>query len=518
MRQAQRGRILNIRYVTEMRLLKSGKRSAGRRRAFSCGRVFRLLIGGPLLVALASCIAAPDFVSGDDKAALLDAYRAQSAQVAAEKAEAEAATIKTLHLRPAPTGALPLLTVDLERAELSRVVARILADPGVAYRTDEAVFHGRVSARFRDKPLIDGLNLILAGSGIYARDQGGVVTFGDRSPLQNAGDDVANISTNREISLRHLAASDVVALLERLFPEPDDEDTASLSYGQVEELNSVFLSGPPALVEEAVRVVSRADRPVAHVIIEALVVDIDTSSVESLGLSFSDGASGSFSAASLIPGQTGGNIVTTFAELAGNSAQVTATIDFLAAQNMAQVLARPYVATQSTKPATIEIVDDQFARVDTSSDDSSIITTDSITAGISMQITPIVMANEAIRLDLTLEDSRFSATAGDIIIAKQRSTASSSMIVQSGQTIVIGGLNSKYRLKENSGIPWLRNVPVLNALAGDVGAVEARVELVVYLTPYIWIPGLETPLPLQGKPSPGLPDLLSLENGGRAPK
>lgn len=402
-------------------------------------------------------------------------------------------------------------------------MAQILADPRIEFRTDGTPFHGRVSARFTDKPLVDGLNLILAGTGVSVRFDGQVLSFAASTALESmnsqpGADGTPSVLVSREIRLKHLASTDVVALLERLYPESDDEDEASLYVGDVSELNSVFLSGPTMLVTEAVNVIARADRPVAHVIIEALVVDIDTSSVESLGLSFSDGASGSFSAASVIPGQTGGNIVATFAELAGNSAQVTATIDFLAAKNMAQVLARPYVATQSTKPATIQIVDDQFARVDTSADDSSIITTDSITAGISMQITPIVMANEAIRLDLTLEDSRFSATAGDIIIAKQRSSASSSMIVQSGQTIVIGGLNSKYRLKENSGIPWLRNVPLLNAFAGEVGAVEARVELVVYLTPYIWIPGLETPLPLRGQPSALLPDRLSMENGGRAPK
>lgn len=167
-------------------------------------------------------------------------------------------------------------------------------------------------------------------------------------------------------------------------------------------------------------------------------------------------------------------------------------------------------------PATIAIVDDQFARVDTSGDDSSIISTDSVTAGITMEITPVVMADDAIRLDVTIEDSRFGATAGDIIITKERNSASTSMIVDSGQTIMIGGLNSRYRITENSGLPWLRRIPLLNAFAGEQGALERRSELVVYLTPYVWIPGMESPLPLPGTPDPNMSDLVGMELGGKS--
>lgn len=132
-----------------------------------------------------------------------------------------------------------------------------------------------------------------------------------------------------------------------------------------------------------------------------------------------------------------------------------------------------------------------------------------------MEITPAVMADNSIRVDLTLEDSRFGSTAGEVLLTKQRNAASTSMIVGSGQTIMIGGLNSRYRISAKSGIPWLRHVPILNAFAGEQSALETRTQLVVYVTPYIWIPGMETPLPLQGTPDPNIPKLVSVEKGGR---
>ena len=472
-------------------------------------------------LCVGACVADPEFASGAEMAALLDAYQSQSSAAIEAQAAREQAALKLVRVERAETARQPFLSVELEQADFSRVLAMILDSPLVEYRAQGLRFSHRVSARFEQRPLAEGLNILLEGSGLYATWDAGLLNFHHgRGPQTRAaaglnGPEPDGTKISREIALNHLASGDVVDLIANLFASDEDE-TGGLSVGSVPELNTVFVSGPSAAVIEAVSVVRQADRPVAHVIIEALVVNIDTSSVESLAINLSDGAAGKFDLTTLIPAQTGGNLVASFSDLSANAAAITATVDFLAAQNAAEILARPYVATRSTQPVTIAIVDDQFARVDTSGDDSSIITTDSITAGISMQITPLVMADQAIRLDISLEDSRFAATAGDIIIAKERSSTSTSMIVKSGQTILLGGLNSRYRLTDKSGFPWLRHIPVLNLFAREQSAVESREELVIYLTPYIWVPGLDTPLPLAGHPAPELPRFLSIENGGRA--
>lgn len=477
---------------------------------------------GLCCLILTSCVADPDFVTGDETASLLEAYTAQSSAIVESREAQEQAALRRVSVRAGQPGQQPVLSVDLEQADFNRVINQILESPLVEYRAQRLQFSHRISAKFTDRLLADGVNLLLEGTGLSASWDGGLLRFHDApvapvpSVRRSDGGDRADSIVSQEIALNYLAASDIVDLISTLFDSDYYDEQDALAISGVAELNSVFVSGPSDEVAQAIGVIRQADRPVAHVIIEALVVNIDTSSVESLSLNFSDGGSGKFDLTTVIPGQTGGNIVASFSDLAANSAAITATIDFLAAQNAAQILARPYVATRSNQAATIAIVDDQFARVDTSGDDSSIITTDSITAGISMQITPLVMADQSIRVDISLEDSRFTATAGDIIIAKKRSTADTSMIVQSGQTIVIGGLNSRYRLTDHSGYPWLRHVPILNLFASEQAAVEAREELVVYVTPYIWVPGLDTPLPLSGHPTPELPTLLSVENGGRA--
>ncbi|MFN3211633.1 MAG: type II secretion system protein GspD [Henriciella sp.] len=466
--------------------------------------------------ALASCIADPNLQGRGDQNALLDAYRAQSERSAAAQELQKVQSIQRLDVTTNAAGTEVLLSVDLVQADLRAVLTEILESPLIQYASEAVSLNGSVSARFSNVPLIDGMNALLASSGVFAEDVNGVLTFQTGLGIDTTGDSLTPINgfISREVAVKHLASADVVELISELFPYAEFSDEEGLAASSVEETNSVFLAGPATEVAQALNIIAQADRPVAHVIIEALVVDINTSTVESLGLNFEDAASGKFSIASLIPGQTGGNIVATFSDLASDSAQVTATIDFLAARNAAQVLARPYIATRSMQTASIAIVDDQFVRVSTA--DTSVVSTDSITAGISMEITPAVMADNSIRVDLTLEDSRFGATAGEVLLTKQRNAASTSMIVGSGQTIMIGGLNSRYRISAKSGIPWLRHVPILNAFASDQSALETRTQLVVYVTPYIWIPGMETPLPLQGTPDPNISKLVSLEKGGRA--
>ncbi|MEC7290335.1 MAG: secretin N-terminal domain-containing protein [Pseudomonadota bacterium] len=221
------------------------------------------MIGLALITSLGACIADPDFVTGEDKKDLLQAYRAQSQQALERRAHEEAKAIRVLRLNAPDESRLPQLSVDLVQADLNRVMARILSDPNVAYRNGDIRFHGRVSARFKDRPLVEGLNLILAGTGILAQADDQVLSFGYDDAATDSGEaDGSSLTISREIALRHLSSSDVVTLLENLYPR-DYGDEENLSVGNVPELNSVFLSGSAEQVTEAAHLVARADRPVA---------------------------------------------------------------------------------------------------------------------------------------------------------------------------------------------------------------------------------------------------------------
>jgi general secretion pathway protein D len=57
------------------------------------------------------------------------------------------------------------------------------------------------------------------------------------------------------------------------------------------------------------------------------------------------------------------------------------------------------------------------------------------------------------------------------------------VVVQSGETLVLGGLIKEDNDRTSEGLPYLRNIPVLGWFFGSQGKKQKRTELVVMITP-----------------------------------
>jgi len=67
----------------------------------------------------------------------------------------------------------------------------------------------------------------------------------------------------------------------------------------------------------------------------------------------------------------------------------------------------------------------------------------------------------------------------------QQRSVSSRVVVQDGQTIGLAGLIRDNVAKQNSGIPWLKDIPVLGLLAGQQTNTRQRTELLILITPHV---------------------------------
>jgi type IV pilus assembly protein PilQ len=74
------------------------------------------------------------------------------------------------------------------------------------------------------------------------------------------------------------------------------------------------------------------------------------------------------------------------------------------------------------------------------------------------------------------------------IIKKQTET---NLIAQDGETIVISGLTKQKKLDGISGIPWLKDIPVLGWLFKGEGKSESMEEVLIFITPTIIKPQTE---------------------------
>jgi general secretion pathway protein D len=108
--------------------------------------------------------------------------------------------------------------------------------------------------------------------------------------------------------------------------------------------------------------------------------------------------------------------------------------------------------------------------------------------GVLLTVTPRVNAGGRVTLEIRQEVTDVGApvTVGGIqnFIFLQR-TFESVVTVQSGQTIVLGGLIRSNDTYSNAGVPFLRNLPLIGGLFGTKNKETVRTELIVLMTPRV---------------------------------
>ncbi len=109
--------------------------------------------------------------------------------------------------------------------------------------------------------------------------------------------------------------------------------------------------------------------------------------------------------------------------------------------------------------------------------------------GVIMEVTPRVNSGGLVTLDIAQEvsDIDAAATAASQVQSPTflQRKVSSRVVVQDGQTVGLAGLIRDSSARSNSGIPWLKDIPLLGLLAGNQANVRGRTELLVLITPHV---------------------------------
>ena len=175
---------------------------------------------------------------------------------------------------------------------------------------------------------------------------------------------------------------------------------------------------------------------------------------------------------------------------------VSATLNALATVTDVTVLSAPKLVVLNNHTATIEVGDQ--VPISTGSATSTLTSGAPIVnsieyrdTGIILKVTPRVNSGGLVLLDIAQEVSNVIPPASSQTSVQDTSPTISqrkiatSVAVQDGETIALGGLISNQVSKGRSTVPLLGNIPVLGHLFGDTTGGLLRTELVVLLTPHV---------------------------------
>jgi general secretion pathway protein D len=177
--------------------------------------------------------------------------------------------------------------------------------------------------------------------------------------------------------------------------------------------------------------------------------------------------------------------------------QVKLLLQSLATEGKAKILAAPHILVSDNREARIQVGSQIPLATQTSyyPTGTEAIVTSSITStvqykdiGIILKVKPQVNDSGLVSLELSQEVSSLGenvAIAGQAFASINKTEASTNLVAQDGETIIIGGLIREDVTKSRSGIPFLSRIPILGYLFGSTINESTRNELIILLTPHV---------------------------------
>jgi type IV pilus assembly protein PilQ len=158
-------------------------------------------------------------------------------------------------------------------------------------------------------------------------------------------------------------------------------------------------------------------------------------------------------------------------------------------ESKARVISSPRIVTQNKKAATITSSDTTSFRVQqpATGNQPALATFQNVAANLTLNVTPQVTNDGAISLTVSIAKSSFGdrPTTDSPPDTTQRNI-NTNVLVDNGSTVVIGGLYQTGSTETVSGIPFLKDLPLIGWIFRSPNNVEtSKKELIVFLTPRI---------------------------------
>ncbi|MFC1821703.1 type IV pilus secretin PilQ [Thermodesulfobacteriota bacterium] len=277
--------------------------------------------------------------------------------------------------------------------------------------------------------------------------------------------------------------------------------------------NTMIITDISGKIEEARNIVKRFDTPVKQVMIEARIVDATSSFTRDLGVQWKqfqvqrrpstfvpwtamNGTPGTVNPVdpttadfpyggnlysptftSNTPDKWAGNLGMAFSKLGSfglSSYILNLQIALAETEGEAKVISAPKVIASNGEEATIASGESIIIPA------TENVESTTIDATLSLTVTPTVSYNNYVTMVVTVTNDE-----APTIAKLTKRSVTTSLMVKSGETLVIGGIFKETKGEDVSGIPGLKDIPLLGWLFKAEKKTVTRSELLIFLTPTV---------------------------------
>lgn len=428
------------------------------------------------------------------------------------------------------------ISMDFKDADLTNVFRIIAEVSNLNIITSDDV-KGKVSLRLVNVPWDQALDIVLRSKALGAVQEGNVLRIAPLSSLrkeeQDRFDAQKQVEQSRQEALNR--AAEVRTTQDAVF------DTIPVSYSKASELlvkikplgskfgrldsddrtNVLIIRDLPKQIAEMKALVATLDTATPQVLIEARIVEVDTTFSRELGVQWGgayraggsggrygvtgvqDGTGAAIPGSAVIAGTTnpftptipvpsyavnlpaavglgsGGGIA--FGILKDNL-RLDLSLSALEASGKGKIISSPKIVTTDNKEAVIE----QGTQIPYSTVSASGTNVQFIDATLSLKVTPHITPDGRVSMKVDVKnDSQGDVAPGSTTPSINKKKATTDVLISDGETTVIGGILQITRNENRVGLPWLSKIPVLGYLfRKDTSSTQNR-ELLIFITPKI---------------------------------
>lgn len=421
------------------------------------------------------------------------------------------------------------LSLNFQDIEV-RAVLQLLADFTDKNIVVSDAVNGNITVRLKDVPWDQALDIVLETKNLGMRENGNVIWVAPAAELKEKEErEMAADKRKKElepliteyISINFAKASELAALIEKRSANANNQSSGrSLlsergSVSLDERTNTLLVQDTARSVQQIRELIKILDIPVQQVLIESRIVIASDEFGKNLGARFGAGPRWDNADSSGVVGNiNGSDAIAEGTKVSGNTLTVPypslndrlsvnlpvagaagafgfsiLSRDFmldlelsaLQTENKGEIIATPRVITSNQKKAVIQ----QGVEVPFQQSSSSGATNVAFKkAALSLEVTPQITPDEHISMDLKVHQDTVGKVYAGVPSINTRQIQTN-VLVENGQTIVLGGVHEETRIKGATKVPVLGDLPVVGQLFRSTNKSDEKRELLIFVTPKI---------------------------------
>ena len=290
-----------------------------------------------------------------------------------------------------------------------------------------------------------------------------------------------------------------------------------------EATNALIITAPPKTMKSMIAVIDKLDIRRAQVMVEAIIVEVSSDKAAELGVTWAIGDKNLNNAVGVTkfdkttgivgiagPILAGGDTGTTGAaasaigngltlglgRLRDSGVSFAAIIEALESDGTTNIIGTPIIVTLDNEEAEIKVgqevpfVTGSFTNTGSTGGGGSnsvnpFQTVQREQVGLSLKLTPQINEGDAVRLKIEQEISSLSQSTQAVDLITSNRTINTTVIVEDGGTLVLGGLIQEQVDETQQRVPLLGRIPLIGALFRSDSTTKKKTNLMVFIRPTI---------------------------------